>query len=109
MEYAIGTIYKFKTARFTILVQAVEEDHLDLSWDDDGSVARGLQAGDLTAFCAKATISLDGNDIATDYLGECIYQNISDFRSDGYCRDMVLTVVHEARERLANLPRLRAA
>ena len=51
----LGTIRTIKAGRFTVTVRAVEELDLDLSFDDDGSVARALGAGELEAFTVKAS------------------------------------------------------
>ena len=40
--YTLGTIREFKTRNFTVLVTAQEEDDLDLSFDDDGSVREAI-------------------------------------------------------------------
>jgi len=38
----IGTIREFKTKHFHVVVDAVEEFDLDLSWDEDGQTREGL-------------------------------------------------------------------
>ncbi len=38
----IGTIREFKTQNFHVVVDAVEEFDLDLSWDENGSTREGL-------------------------------------------------------------------
>lgn len=53
----IGTIREFKTDNFHVIVDAVEEYDLDLSWDETGETARGLDNGNLIAFCARAGVS----------------------------------------------------
>jgi hypothetical protein len=75
-----GTIWKFKTKNFTVLVTAEEEFDLDLSWDDSGEVAEQLDNGQLCAFCAKAAVVFHGAEIGAGYLGDCIYRSPSDFR-----------------------------
>ena len=77
MHYEIWT---FKTARFTVKVTAEEESSPDLSWDDTGEVAEKLASGALEIFCAKAAVYLDGHEIGTDYLGNCIYAQFNEFR-----------------------------
>lgn len=121
--YTLGTIREFKTRNFTVRVTAQEEDDLDLSFDDDGSVREAIDRGELTAFCAKAAVYYRGNELATDYLGGCVYKSIADFmdhkecgkqnklyaakgetgRCGSYFTDMVKTVCREAREELRML------
>jgi len=117
-DYA--TIREFKTRNFTVRVTAEEEPEIDLSWDDDGSVQRGLDTGKYICFCAKAAAYYRGNEIATDYLGQCIYESPKAFMDHrgikhftpvpgvvpeggcgSYFSDMVRTVIAEARKQLA--------
>jgi hypothetical protein len=81
----IGTIREFKTTNFRVVIDAVEEFDLDLSWDEDGSARRGLENGTLIAFCARARVFLRGSEIASDYLGNCIYKSLEDFADHKEC------------------------
>jgi hypothetical protein len=82
----IGTIRTFKTANFKVIIDAVAEDYLDLSWDDDGSVARGLDDGSLVAFVARArVIGPHGVELASDYLGGCVYGSLEEFEDHREC------------------------
>ena len=105
----LGTIRTFRRGRFTVVVDAVEELDVDLSWDDDGEVGRKLERGEYVAFCARARCLLDGVEIASDYLGNCIYPSFGKFmdhvgisrRAPGcgsYFSDMVRNVCREGRE-----------
>jgi hypothetical protein len=93
MSYTIGTIREFKTQNFHVKVDAIEETDLDLSWDADGSTQRGLENGSLVAFCARARVYFRGLEVASDYLGGCIYKSLEDFADDKECakqnRDML--------------------
>jgi hypothetical protein len=81
----IGTIREFKTKNFHVVIDAVEEFDLDLSFDDDGSTRKGLENGSLVAFCARARVFLRGKEIASDYLGNCIYKSLADFADHIEC------------------------
>ena len=83
--YKIGTIREWKTQNFHVIVDAVEETDLDLSWDEDGSTRKGLENGSLIAFCARARVFLRGMEIASDYLGGCIYKSLADFEDHREC------------------------
>lgn len=125
--YTLGTIREFKTRNFTVLVTAQEDDDLDLSLDNDESIQEAIDRGELIAFCVKATVYHRGNELATDYLGGCIYKSIEDFmdhkecgkqnklyaakgeagRCGSYFTDMVKTVCREAREELRMLQNIK--
>ena len=81
----IGTIREFKTKNFHVVIDAVEEIDLDLSWDEDGRTREGLENGSLIAFCARARVFLRGKEIASDYLGGCIYKSLEDFADHKEC------------------------
>lgn len=112
-------IWKFETARFTVVMTAEPEYDLDLSWDETGEVAESIESGKFDVFCAKCAVLLDGREIATDYLGQCIYETPETFRDhigiaalsrkDGrdygsYFSDMVRQAVAEARDYLRANP-----
>ena len=126
-QHVIGTIREFNTARFRVIVDAIEDDDLDLSWDDDGSTRAGLESGKYIAFCARARCLLDGLEVASEYLGGCIYERIEAFedhrecgaatrrlREQGnpavvgsYFADMVSEVIYHARAEVARLQSVR--
>lgn len=120
--HTLGTIRTFKTKNFTVRVTAEEEHDVDLSWDDE-STSEGLANGTLIAFCAKAAVYYRGREIATDYLGNCVYKSLDDFmdhkecgkqnkeyaakgksgRCGSYFRDMITTVCRDARKEIETL------
>ena len=85
MSSKIGTIREFKTQNFHVVVDAVEEMDLDLSWDEDGSTREGLEDGELIAFCARARVLFRGLEIASDYLGGCVYRSLDEFEDHREC------------------------
>jgi hypothetical protein len=85
MSYTIGIIREFKTQNFHVKVDAIEEEDLELSWDDDGFSKRGLEDGSLVAFCARARVYFRGLEVASDYLGNCIYKSLEDFADHKEC------------------------
>lgn len=84
---SLGTIREFKTENFQVIVDAVEEFDLDLSWDEDGSQTRKIENGSLIAFCARARVFLNstGQELASDYLGNCIYESLEAFEDHREC------------------------
>lgn len=128
MTHAIGTIREFRTSNFHIIVDAIEDDDLDLSWDDDGSVRNDLNSGNLIAFCARVRVFCQGNEISSDYLGGCVYSNLDAFQDHkgirqyarqvsqehgspvvvgSYFSDMVRNAISEARATLRELQTIR--
>jgi hypothetical protein len=103
------TVWTFRTAQFDIILEFGPEYDLDLSWDENGSVADGLARGTLFAFVARVAVKHNGMTIGEDYLGECIYASERDFMRGGYFRDMVRCAIADARATLAKMPQLRTA
>lgn len=125
--------WRFQSGRFTVTCTALEEDCPDLSWDDTGEAREGIESGEFVLFCAKVAVYFDGNEVARDYLGNCIYRSFEEFTTSHrdpdpmnrncsvmraakgrvtichYFPDMVATAVAEARKALCNMPRLRCA
>jgi hypothetical protein len=93
-----------KIGNIEIRLEAEPEYDLDLSWDDDGSIARGIEHGLYFAFCAKVSVLRKGKEISADYLGQCIYASLDDFaaganpKSPDYCRDMMREALKSARD-----------
>ena len=113
-------MWRFETARFTVIWDVKPSDDVDISWDETGETAENLNSGLWTAFDSRMRVMLDGVEIAADYLGSSIYENPSEFRDHvgmnakghgSYFSDMVRSAVSEARQALAAAkptPRLRA-
>jgi hypothetical protein len=83
--YKLGTIREWKTQNFHVIVDAVEETDLDLSWDEDGSTRQGLENDSLIAFCARVRVFLRGLEVSSDYLGNCVYKSLEDFMDHKEC------------------------
>lgn len=125
------TVWQFKTKRFTIALEFEDPWDLDLSWDDAGEVAEGLDSGRLIAFDAKVAVYLDGFEVGSDHLGNCVYLSADEFATSHrdrdpmnrncsvmreacgqvsichYFPDMVREAIAEARKLLKDVPDLR--
>jgi hypothetical protein len=117
------TIYKFKTARFSVTVCAEAEVYPDLSWDEDGEVRRRIAIGELQIFCVATRVFYKGNLVAEGYLGDCIYESPEAFRNHlgirqiklpnggvcgSYFSDGIRQAIAEARVFLTDFPILRS-
>ena len=102
---AIGTIREFRTPQFTVIVDALEDYDCDLSWDETGEVLKKLESGEYLSFCARArVIHSELGEIASDYLGGCIYESLEAFQAPkSYFQDMVGLVCKEARKHIEYL------
>ena len=108
-------LWRFTTGEFTVVVDAIDEDYPDLSWDQTGEVREKINSGEYVVFCARARLLWNGIELATDYLGDCIYSNPKEFvnhrgtrgQYGSYFKVMVSNVITEGRKALCNVPKLR--
>lgn len=126
MTHSLRTMREFKTKNFRVVADAIEEDDLDLSFDDTGEVREGLETGKFIAFVARVRVYFKGNEVGTDYLGGCIYKSFEDFmdhkecgkqnreyerkgesgRCGSYFHDMIREACSEARKTIASYRRV---
>lgn len=92
-------IWKFSTANFTLDLSWDYEQDGDLSWDETGEVQEKIASGEWinVIFRVRLLDSL-GNELASDYLGDCIYNSPLDFREPGYFYDMARNCLKRGRE-----------
>jgi hypothetical protein len=128
MKHSIGTIREFRTAQFTVIVDAVEEDSPDISFDETTETSDKIESGEWMIFCARARVIHDElGEVASDYLGNCIYESLDAFmdhkecgaqnraravageqgRCGSYFRDMIRSVCTEARTAIRNAQTIR--
>lgn len=104
--------WSFKTKNFRVTMFTEPDDDLDLSWDEDGSTAAGLESGEFEAFRVKCAVYCQGHEVGTDYLGGCIYRSFAEFMDHRGCKpkgygsyfsDMIREAIRDARKNLGAL------
>jgi|ERR1700752_259282 len=101
MSHKIGTMREFNTKNFKVVCDALEEDDLDLSFDEDGSTRKGLKSGALMAFVARVRVFFQGKEVGADYLGGCIYKSLEDFMDHRECfHYMICEAIGKARKNM---------
>ncbi len=121
MRHSLGTIREFRTANFRVVVDAIEEDRPDISFDETDETREKIEAGEWLIFCARARVIHDElGEVSSDYLGNCIYESLEAFmdhkecgrynkqlaaegaagRCGSYFRDMIREVCRDARKTL---------
>lgn len=108
----MNTFWTFSTANFTVTMAWDYDPDLDLSWDDTGEVAEGLNNGTYMGMVMRARVTgPHGDTLAEDYLGGCIYESPEAFRDHigiraqgenvgSYFSDMIRQACQEARREL---------
>lgn len=127
----IENIRTFRAGRFTVRVDAIEDEGYDYSHMDaetEADVIEGVKSGRYMIFAVRAVCEYDGQELADDFLGGCIYANPREFMDHfgtraasrkasaeagrpiccgSYFSDMVHNVCAEARENLRKLAAVR--
>lgn len=77
----MNTFWTFRTGNFTVSMAWDYDPDLDLSWDEDGSVTEALHNGTYMGMVMRARVEgPNGETLAEDYLGGCIYGSPEEFR-----------------------------
>jgi hypothetical protein len=101
-------VWEFRTNEFRVVFACLPDDDLDLSWDDDGSVRKGLENGTYVAFEAHIAVYFRGEVVGESFLGSCIYEQPEKFidhrgnkqKYGSYFHDMTREAIAEARKTL---------
>lgn len=93
---------------FTVKFFAEDEymtlDQMHVEADDIAEISAQLDNGDLVLFSAKVTASRNGIELASAYLGGCIYKDEQEFvNNSGYYGDMVEAVIEDAKQAIEDL------
>ena len=97
-------IHTEKCGGFDIHFYACEEhthprDSFDDSVDDIAEICRKIDNCTYVWFIAKVTASKAGIELASDYLGCCLYDSCQQFvEENGYYADMKARVIEEAKQ-----------
>lgn len=103
MEHVIGIIREYRTRNFRVVIDAIEEDCPDFSWDESGETQEAIESGKYLVFVARARVFFKGHEVAADYLGNCVYESLEDFKSPGYYSDMIHEVCSATRKYLRDI------
>lgn len=129
--------WQFNTKRFSVVLLIAEIYGYQYDGDDeDGETQRQLDSGELIAFDSRLLVYLDGQEVGGDALGSSVYKadNLKAFWTDHrdpdpmnrnceafrakhgeksaighYFPEMVRNAITEARDYLANVPKMRNA
>lgn len=97
-------IHEEQSEGFTIRFHAMPEyshprDSFDDTCHDIAEICRKIDNGTYVWFVAKVTASKAGVELASDYLGACLYDSYQQFVTDnGYYADMKARVIEEAKQ-----------
>ena len=108
MQRYYDTIAEFKREAFDIIVDKTYEDmHPRDCFDDTqfdiAEMCHNIEHGNLDWFMLRVRIMFDGHELASEYLGACLYENPKDVLTDGTAEDLIDTALEQARKEAALL------
>jgi hypothetical protein len=104
-------IARFERDGFDVIVSTAYEDlHPRDSFDDTcydiSQICRDIDSGKLDWFILRVTVEFEGRELATEYLGACLYENVREVLSDGTVEDLLSVALPAARVEALHLKRL---
>jgi hypothetical protein len=74
------TVWQFSTANFRVALEIAPEDMDPVDSFSEAEDVEAVRSGKWEWFCAKVAIyGPTGDELASDYLGACAYEQVSDF------------------------------
>ena len=79
-------------------------DHFDDC--DIEEICRKIDNGTYEWFMLRVRVLLAGHELATEYLGGCLYEKPEDVMTDGVADDMIFQALNEAKEEIQRMQQL---
>jgi hypothetical protein len=97
------TLAEFERDGFTIIVDKTYEDlHPSDSFDDEcyniKELCEDIDSGRLDWFMLRVRVLVEGLELASEYLGACLYKDASEVLTDGTAEDLIDMAMTEAKK-----------
>ncbi len=104
------TLAEFERAGYDIIVDKTwEEIQLRDCFDDTCFDIRDMEnkvnSGELDWFMLRVRVMVEGLELASEYLGGCLYEDAREVLSDGTAEDQIFMALEEARKQVYPLMR----
>jgi len=108
MQRHYDTLAQYERDGYTIIVEKTYEDsHPGDSFDDScydiKQMCQDIDRGHLDWFMLRVRIMFDGHELASEYLGGCLYEDPKEVLSDGTAEDLIGQALEQARKEAALL------
>ena len=102
------TIAEFEREGYTIIVDKSYEDlhHQDCFDDscyDIKELCNDIECGRLDWFMLRVRVMVEGLELASEYLGGCLYADAKEVLTDGIAEDLIAGAMIEARPKVYGL------
>ena len=81
-------------------------DHFDDC--DIEEICRKIDNGTYEWFMLRVRVMLAGHEMATTYLGGCLYENPEEVMTDGVADDMIFEALNEAKDEIQRMQKIMA-
>ena len=104
------TIAEFERDGYDIIVDRTYEDmHPSESFDNEcfdlKQLCEDIDSGKYEWFMLRVRVLVEGLELASEYLGACLYENPKDVLTDGTAEDLIDTALEQAKTQVYRLSR----
>ena len=105
------TLAEFERDGYEIIVDRTYEDmHPGDSFDDSchdiKEICDKIDRGVYDWFMLRVRVLVEGHELASEYLGGCLYENALDVLTDGVAEDFIAEAMVEAKSKVYRLSRV---
>ena len=95
-------IASFERDGFFVIVDKTWEDidpwdQLSECFDDKDQLYADIESGKYDWFMLRVRVLVDGHELASEYVGGCLYEDAREVLTDGLAEDMIATAMITAR------------
>jgi len=104
------TIAEFEREGYEIIVDRTYEDmHPSESFDNEcfdlKQLCEDIDSGKYEWFMLRVRVLVEGLELASEYLGACLYENPREVLTDGVAEDLIDTALEQAKTQVYRLSR----
>ena len=105
------TIAEFEREGYDIIVDKTYEDmHPSDSFDDEcyniKQLCEDIDSGRYDWFMLRVRVLVEGLELASEYLGACLYADAREVLTDGTAEDLIYSALEEAKTKVYRLSRV---
>ena len=114
MQRYYDTLAEFERNGYDIIVDKTYEDmHVSHCFDDSvhdiDEIIKDIDRGHLEWFMLRVRVLVEGLELASDYLGGCLYEDPKEILTDGTAEDIIDTAMTSAKKQVYRLSKVFAA
>ena len=105
------TLGEFERDGFAIIVDKTYEDidpwdQLSECFDSKQELYADIDSGKYDWFMLRVRVLVEGHELASEYLGGCLYKDAKDVLTDGTAEDLILVAMTDAKSQVYRLSKV---